>query len=92
MVCGEELYGTKLVEYVFGFLCLMFAINMAYFFYRLITDCIRKRRTKQAEKKRQEQLALMNEKKEEIKKGAENQNLAPNDTILPLGPPAKTTN
>ena len=88
MIGGEELYGAKLVEFVFALLCLMFAINMAYFFYRLITDCIRRRRIKQAEKKRQEQLTLMKEKREEVMK---NRNQAPNDAVLHPGPPAETT-
>ena len=91
MIGGEEIYGTKLVEVVFIVFCLMFAINVAYFIYRLITDCIRKQRIKQAEKKKQERLASMKEKKEEAQKRAENQDQAPSDSVLPLGPPVETT-
>ena len=39
---------TGLERMVFTVLCLMFAINMAYFLYKVITNCIRNRKLKQA--------------------------------------------
>ena len=46
MIGGEEIYGTTLAEFVFTILCLMLALNLAYFVYCTVTDCMRKRRIK----------------------------------------------